>query len=340
MNNKQIYIKTTESCNLHCKHCYIGDARKKVYFFNEVKTVEWILDWIKYNNLDVNDLLISFHGGEPMICPTNKIKYVCEKLKGATFNTTTNLAYTLDNDKLDLFVNHFIDKEINKPFIKTSWDYKIRFLDDNSYNLWKQNIKTLKDNGVIIQVIVCLTSLLINEVSPYEFLKLFKDLGIDIISFERLTSNTTDEKWLIPDYKKQDEWIFNVYKINEQEFHLSLGLVTDIINAINGSFLGCRERKCMQKVITINADGTIGGCPNTALKKPFGNIYNTSGEIFNNPCRLCSIQNEQIRDTRCYTCELFNICNGDCHQLSWQDDVCPAPKKLMYELKHKYSYNN
>lgn len=332
MNQKQIYIKTTESCQLHCKHCYIGDARKNPYFFNEKKTSEWLHKWINYNKLNEEDLLFSFHGGEPMICPTNKIKYICEQFPKSTFNTTTNLVYPLTDDKMDLFLNYFIDKKINQPFIKTSWDYKIRFSKQAEEDLWKHNIKLLNEHDVYIQVIVCLTSLLINEVTPSDFLKIFKELNINTISFERLTSNTTDDKFLIPDYKKQDQWLYDLYKINEEEYHLSLCIIDDIINAIKGRFLGCRERKCMSNVITINADGSIGGCPNTALCSNFGNINSEPTEIIKNPCRLCSIQNEQIRDSRCYICDLFNICNGDCHQLSWQGDYCPAPKKLMKEL--------
>lgn len=334
-NQKQIYIKTTESCQLHCKHCYIGDARLKKQFFDEKKTAEWLHKWIEYNKLDENDLLISFHGGEPMICPENKIKYICEQFPNATFNTTTNLVYSLTDAKMDLFLNHFIDKKINQPFIKTSWDYKIRFSNEKEENIWRNNIKQLIDKGVYIQVIVCLTSLLINEVSPDDFLKIFKELNINTISFERLTANTTDDKYLIPNYEKQDQWLYDLYKINEEKYHISLGIVEDIINAIKGRFLGCRERKCMQNVITINADGSIGGCPNTALCNNFGTINNEPNEIFKNPCRLCSIQKEQLRDNRCYICDLFNICNGDCHQLSWQGEYCPAPKKLMKELISK-----
>ena len=331
MNQQQIYIKTTESCQIHCKHCYIGDARLRKHFFNEIQTAKWIHKWIEYNNFNEQDLLFSFHGGEPMICPTNKLKYICEQFPLATFNTTTNLVYKITDGMKDLFLNHFIDKTINKPFIKTSWDYNIRF-SNNEEELWKSNIKLLKSYGCYIQVIVCLTSLLINEVSPIDFVNIFNDLNVDVVSFERLTPNTTEDKYLIPNYKKQDEWIYNLYKLKGNNFQLAI--VTDIINAINGNFLGCRARKCMSNVITINADGTLGGCPNTALSKSFGTIYDEPLDILNNPCRLCSIANESKRDSRCYICELFNICNGDCHQLEWQGDYCPSPKMLMKELKN------
>jgi hypothetical protein len=32
-------------------------------------------------------------------------------------------------------------------------------------------------------------------------------------------------------------------------------------------------------------------------------------------------------------CDLYEICNGDCHQLSWQDYTCATPKKLIRRIK-------
>ena len=52
------------------------------------------------------------------------------------------------------------------------------------------------------------------------------------------------------------------------------------------------------------------------------------------PKRLEIIACERNRDPRCYDCEVFAECGGDCHQLEWQDDVCGAPKSLMKHLKH------
>ena len=33
-----------------------------------------------------------------------------------------------------------------------------------------------------------------------------------------------------------------------------------------------------------------------------------------------------------YFHDVFNVCNGDCHQLDWQDNICAAPKSLMRHL--------
>ena len=45
----------------------------------------------------------------------------------------------------------------------------------------------------------------------------------------------------------------------------------NIINGIETN--GCRQRKCMQNVITVNPDGTIATCPNIS-DKHIGTIVN------------------------------------------------------------------
>lgn len=333
---KQIYIKTTESCNICCKHCYIGDARKNKHFFDEKQTVIFLKKYIEEEKIPEEKILFSFHGGEPLICPIEKIQYVCEAFPLATFNTTTNLVYNLSDNLINLFKTKFIDKNIGQPFIKTSWDYKIRFLTDGMLDLWESNVKTLLSRGIYVQVIICLTSYLINEVSPLELLEYFKNLGIQSINFERLTPNTTNDKILIPDYKKQNDWLYELCQLNDENKYVTIGMFEYIKSAINGTLIGCSKRRCMQDVLTINANGTIGGCPNTANCHCFGNIYSDIKELNTSPCRLCLIQKEQIKDSRCFLCEMFNFCNGDCHQLEWQGDICPAPKSVMKYLANKY----
>ena len=49
--------------------------------------------------------------------------------------------------------------------------------------------------------------------------------------------------------------------------------------------------------------------------------------------RMCNITKESMLNPNCTTCDVYNICNGDCHQLAWDGDICAAPKTLMQELK-------
>ena len=212
---KQIYIKTTESCQLRCKHCYIGDFRNKKVLFNEVDTVKWLKNYFSLTNTDEKDVLISFHGGEPFMCPLPKLKYVTNALN-CTFNATTNLVFPLDRNKIDFITTKFIDPMIKKPYIKTSWDVNIRFLNLAQRRQWEENIKLLKENNVVVHVIVCLTNHTLN-INPLKLYRYMEDLGVDILSFERLTENTTSNKELIPNYKDQDDWLYKAYLFSKNE---------------------------------------------------------------------------------------------------------------------------
>ena len=331
----KIYVKTTESCNLHCKHCYINDFRNKTSFFDEDQTINWLKEYFKFYNFNIGDILISFHGGEPFLCPLSKMQKVVDAFPGASFDATSNLCYPLAPEILDFIQKNFKDSFINnKAFIKTSWDYKIRFRDGKEQGLWWSNVKTLMKENILVKPIICLTSILINEVRPWVLLKMFKDNGISFIDFERLTENTTEDKSLLPDLKAQDDYLYYLWKASK-EYDIKVGMFEELENVASG-FQGCRKRKCMEEVITINADGSIGGCPNTSLLVPFTNIKESPSLLKANKCRLCLINKEQTWNPLCYSCEVFKWCNGDCHQLGWQGNVCSAPKKILLELYGKH----
>ena len=321
----KIYIKTTESCNLNCKHCYIGDNRLLRRQFNANKTIDWLKKYIHKNGIEENKLYISFHGGEPFLANLDDMQKVCNSFPNAMFDATSNLVMDIDHGIKDFILRNFRQKDIG-TFIKTSWDYKIRFATDAQELLWRKNIQELLNNDVTIKVITCLTKPFIENVSPQEYLDFMKDLVSRHAGFERLTYNTTENKTLIPDIEEIDSWLLECYQKNN---FLEQSFFSDIAAACKHCFLGCRKRECMKNVLTINADGTIGGCPNSSIKNWFFNIDG----VINKELRDRLIEKEQLQNPECYTCDLFQECNGDCHQLSWINKKCYTPKKLFRRIK-------
>ena len=321
---KKIYIKTTEACNLKCKHCYIGDNRQKTAFFNEDQTISWLL---KYKKIHNEDLYISFHGGEPFLAPLNKLEKVCKTLTDCKFDATSNLL--LVNEDIIKFIKQYFKDDNGAPFIKTSWDWKIRF-NLNQERLWINNVKQLLNNGINVKVNICLTKLLIKDWKPLDLINYIYNLGIKEIHFERLSYNTTEDKSLIPNYDDQDKWILDFYLVNNK---LIVDNFLELQYAADGIFIDCRKRQCMNNVVTINADGTIGGCPNTSIKDWYTTIYKEPDiSLCSKHCEL--IDKEKKRMPQCYYCDLYQICNGDCCQLTWIDGKCPAFKRLMRKIKN------
>lgn len=318
---QKIYIKTTESCNLHCQHCYIGDNRKKTNFFDEEETI----NWLKKHIVDEKDTLISFHGGEPFLCNLDKLEAITQAFPHANYDATTNLMIITD-DILSFIKKHFYRNDIKKPFLKTSWDYKIRFTTDTQLAIWENNVSRVINSGIQLRVITCLTTELVKHVTPQQYIKYITSLGIKDIDFERLTSNTTDDKSLIPGYQEIDNWLCCIYDCKPKD--LRIEMFSNLQYAVKGYFLDCRKRECMCNTFTINADGTIGGCPNSSIKNYFASLTSD----IDMQKRSYLMLKEQIRHPECYTCKYYKICNGDCHQLSWQGNTCPGMKKLMEKI--------
>lgn len=339
MIKKKIYIKTTESCNLHCKHCYINDFRKQKEFFDWEKTATWLQKYLNFFHIENQEVEISFHGGEPFLCDLDILQKFIRRFPGANFNATSNLCFPIDTTFFDFIKKNFLDyTKDGTPYIKTSWDYKIRFQNPEQEGLWVKNVKDIVDEGIEVHVTTCLTKDTIMDVIPYEYLEQMSILGVSSLNFERLTSNTTMDKSLIPDYQEQDKWLLQMYLENECSFGFYIDLFENLKLAVEkGELNGCRKRQCMQEVLTINADGTIGGCPNIALTNSFSSIEKEPSDLIQNQCHLCLLRQEQIRNNRCYLCPYFKYCNGDCHQLSWQGDICPAPKKVLEQIINNFN---
>jgi len=335
MKELSIYLKTTETCNLNCKHCFTNGSNGSKIYWNHTKVSDW-LKRLQKALPDAPHVHLDFHGGEPFLADIETLQYVydnCKDLwKSQSWGVTTNLTFKLTQEIID-----FIQGPL-KNRVGTSWDPDIRFANPKQYDLWRKNVQTLVNLGVDIKLFVSVTRGTI-AIQPIELLEWVKDLGVKELALERLTMNGSARQNLdiFPTNIQQDKWFLEMHHQSElvgarswfdNEFLESV--YSKFESGFTGSGTFCRD--CEEKLFTLNADGTIAGCPNSAPEAFFGHIDQDIQELLNSPQRLENIACERSRDPRCYTCEVFQYCNSDCHQLEWQNDVCGAPKSLMYYL--------
>ena len=324
-------MKTTETCNLNCSHCFTSGINGRRIFFDPEKTANWI------NQLDTgdNNIHLEYHGGEPMLAPMDDILKFYNLTKDVwqercTHGITTNLTYKLKPEHI-----MFFGMNINGGSIGTSWDPNIRFANEKQRKLWEDNVKELSYHGIYTKCFISVTADLI-KMDPLEIADYMHSLGIGSISYERLTHNGNAELNLdiFPHNRDLDAWWMKMHETTqghpvENTFLGSVYDKFDFNEFFNGTF--CRD--CEQKIHTINADGTVAGCPNAAPTDFYGHIDTPAAEVRLSPKRMEIISCElHERDPRCYDCPVFNYCHSDCHQLRWMDDVCPAPKTLMMTL--------
>lgn len=346
------YLKTTETCQLNCKHCFTNGTDGQKIFFNVNDTLDFFSRLAEVNpNVSGN---ISFHGGEPMLAPIENMDVVATEIKkmlpNIWWSITTNLTYKLTDEVKKFFTAHFKDTAIG-----TSWDLDIRFANNTQQQLWKDNLKWLIDNGFNVTLMVSISKNL-TKMPIEDFFDFVESTGVKYLHLERITldGNANYNHDIFPSNRELDQWFMDMWDAYEKQPKYRHLFSNEFLNSIltvivNQLHSGCRCRECEQKILTLNADGTIGGCPNSAPTKMFAKITDSLEDIFYNPQRMCNINDELTRSKHCWSCEVVDICNGDCHQLNWEtvdgmkisnpddyeDVVCPAPKTLMKHLKQQ-----
>jgi len=122
-------------------------------------------------------------------------------------------------------------------------------------------------------------------------------------------------------------------RLNAREWFYNAAL-QDVYAKFENSMSSCGTfcRDCEERNITLNADGSIGGCPNSAPEEFFGHIDMSLPELMVSAKRLDVMAQERTRNEQCYVCPVFSYCGSDCHRLAWEGDICASPRQLMKKL--------
>lgn len=301
-----IYIKTTEQCNLHCLHCY-NPANKTYLDFNKIKNS---LDCITNKK---NDDWFIFHGGEPMLGDNKKMLNLIKYFPDKNWRISTNLCYTLTNERLNI-LKHM--KEV-----RVSFDCGIRFNNIYTLLLWLKNMKILSKLRISLFINFSFTKDLIKH-DPIDIIKLVRAFGIKRYAFERITlvGNAKKNAWIIPSYEEIDNWLCKLYDTDKYDECIE---IENIKLGINGEKINTYGPGCCHNTITINADGTIGNCPNDAVVNSISSLdAGIDNAISNIKCK------KHLPKQACLICDYFKYCHGWCEQMKWQGTTCPYPKRL------------
>lgn len=328
MTNNQltVYLKLTNRCQLSCKHCY--NTISKLDGDMSIETIEKVklfLFNLRIKNLD-SPIDVTFHGGEPILAGLDLIDNIITELSNLNINwrITTNLCYPITDQHIKLFL------KLSNKMISTSWDYKIRFNTIKLENLWKNNVKILHDNGISVLPIICLSNILLDNMTPKDIFCLMGSIDVKEFNFERITNTgRAKENSLKPKNKKLNIWLLDAYKLYKSSNKYFIPLFNNLEKSLSKDFVGCRARKCMQNVITINPNGSLAGCPNTST-----DIYGSIGNTDKNKKNIL-VSLEKNQQIECLKCKYFKYCNGDCFQLTKDETGCQG-LPLIYE----YLLNN
>lgn len=332
--SKAIYVKTSDTCNLHCDHCFTNGRNGGKVRWDVEATIAWIDDFIAHYPDDESITLI-LHGGEPLLAPIDDLEHFVayyERRPNVGITITTNLVLKLDDRKLALL------RRIG--FVGTSWDVGVRFETPTQKALWEKNVELLRKEGIPRCVFVSVNTELVN-MDILDFLNEMHEVGPENIKLERLTldGNALRNPAIFPDNEVQDNWFVEVYRhYSDPQFHwnFSIGTLDIIEEKLNTQIVktdtNCRN--CEQNLVTMNADGTLAGCPNTAASRKHATINDDVDTFLTSDGRLAEITHELDFHPNCLQCDVFHLCGGDCHQLPWQGDRCGGLKNLLRYIKY------
>ena len=252
-----VYLKTTETCQLNCQHCFTNGINGKKIYFDVDNTIHWFEEIHKLYK-SFNSISIIFHGGEPFLAPLDDMIRVWEKVSSlwpnVKWSCSTNLTYNLTEEHLNFF-----DTVLKDGFC-TSWDKNIRFSNEKQENLWRTNLETLVKKGHNVTLNISLNKDLL-QMDTDDLVTWLNTLGTNYVQFERLThdGSALENTDIFPLNKELDEWFVKMHKSYQTikpkyKDVLLEGVYGSLQYGIHG---GVRCRNCEQKIFTINADGTV-----------------------------------------------------------------------------------
>lgn len=338
--NKVIYIKTTGTCNLDCHHCFTNGKNGDKTQFDPDRTAHWVKDFMAQYPKDTQ-YHFEFHGGEPFLVPVSKLKQFADQFEGMdniSMCANSNLTFKLYDEHIAFMKDYF------GSWIGTSWDHWIRWSNDKQYNLWKDNLKLLADHGIGIAVKVSVSRDLIQKTADW-FLDQLESLPITECSLERLTmdGSANENVGIFPDNEAQDNWYLALYlRYKERAPRVRIKTLDILEEKLKKNVVkvdtNCRN--CEQNLVTINPDGSLSGCPNAAAKKHHARIEDSVQTFLTSEGRITEIAKELTWGPGCLSCDVYDLCGGDCHRLPWQGSRCGGLKNTLRYLSGRNQHSN
>lgn len=360
-------VKVASRCNLNCSYCYMYNMGDDT-FMNQPKkmsssTVENFALKLKehINEFSLKEIIIAFHGGEPMlwgieniIDAKNKINNVVKGKARLSFAIQTN-GVLLDDDNTKLLTQNGIYIGVSIDGVKEVHDkYRVDHKGRGSFDKIISNFDFIRKYQKKLSLITVL-SLDIDPIEYYEFLLSQNVHNINLIlleaNYDKLPSgyssiedldNVYYGKWLA---KLFDFWVEKIgeKRIEIDLFELILGLLMG--RDVGNQGFGRKHND----VITIETDGAIETVD--ILRITESGI--TRNDLNINKHSIKDILQEDIFNgyyfahknicATCSDCDFKNICGGGMYVHRYKtesgfDNPSVYCKDIQYIINHINDY--
>lgn len=320
-------------CNLNCSYCYAMPFKSEKFQILDLKLLEKIIK----EALSITDnLIISWHGGEPMLAGLDfykKYMQIIKKYKKENQNVN-NMIQTNATLVTDDFAKFFKD---NNFIVSVSLDgnkeshNKNRFVhkQKGSFDMVMKGIEILRNNGINPPIISTVSQSTYEDgLQNFDF---FIKNGFKEIKYSPVYDSATDnfsiscEKWNEFLLKILDRWL------ELQDPSIKVREIDEILMWFSGITAAlCSNRGMCAKWISVDEVGNIYPCEYLRSTNSYGNIKDIKlEEVFNLDSYINFVKKINYLPQKCKKCKLFNICHNG----------CPATRiNSKNELTHKGKY--
>lgn len=197
IENLQVVFKVVERCNINCSYCYYFNMGETTAMTRppsiSTDTAQSFAYWIAQGccELQIPKVLISFHGGEPMMLKPRVFKDVCETLRSCispvaevSFSLQTN-GTILSDEWLSLFEEYVVRVGISIDGDREAHDrYRLNHRGgstfDRTENTLKRIAKWAHGNPKLMPATISVVDHRNNYKKIYRYLR---DLGVERMSF-------------------------------------------------------------------------------------------------------------------------------------------------------------
>lgn len=353
-NVQNIILELTNSCNMRCKYCTFNNCYQdspsyssdRMSLDNVKKSIDFLFNNSSNNNLKV----VSFFGGEPLLCYNmicSAIKYVKEKYKynNIKYNITSNLTL-LDDEMLEMFVKNkvYITASLDGP--KDINDYNRVLLNgEGSFDIVFEKLMRIKKDYPDYYLTHTNVSAVLPSMKAFERVApFFEELGLEVFFSDMVHGSTypIDEYINFIDKKRTD------YSFDEIKSIYFENLSNNVKIKAFSSFFKYNEAfklnhqnndkycfpsgPCLPGLTRtfIQSDGTIYPCE----KVNNGKSYYSIGDIVNgfDYTKLTKLINMYRRiGNRCASCWAINKCKK-CWTTITEDDCEVQKRKVINNL--------
>ena len=322
---KVIHVNMSEQCNLDCSFCCIGRPKTKGSLDADA-FIAWFKDFRgAVEGSDCNCIAINFSGGEPAL----QVDSILKIIEGTK---SDNMYFSVLHDmfsNMTYEITPKIKKMLEQCSVSTSWDpISDRFATQEQFELWKRNCQEFQPE----QVSIVMTT----EILKLEPVKLFKDFaswGINSIHFQKLhaTGTAIISNLASPKWEDVDNWLCRAY--DDRNSDVEVAVFEDYKRSCMRNLETFEEYvyRCVEdNKMTISADGSISTCCLGVTDK-FSSIYEPIENLITHPMYTQLGMKSHVR-SECRVCKLYQFCDCNCPRLSWNDKICPFPKKLFKKI--------